>query len=363
MVHQLLNKIEWKIAFKTALSAILTLFASQAIDAWLQRPDAIISGLWAAVASIVVQQTHLGTTYKTAWNRFMGILVGSIMGGALATFMGSNPFSVGAGVFCTIVICSVFNLKDSMRIACLTVAIIMLLWGIRPQLNPWVFAYYRFTDSCLGIFVAVLVAHTVWPLQISKKLVQFVTEALDKISIIYSQVTVTENLSLEQQSSIKKMIRESYDLIWKARQLLEDSKLELLTTYSSLDQWKFFFNNMENLLDRLDILSKSYRQNLSSILDGGLYENMTGLVKSTEGYLKDMTIAIEKLHPLPPVLVLRTCLEHLNEDIRRFRSTKRTHPLTLDDVEGYYVFFYNLRLFTEEIIKAHAHMEKIISEP
>ncbi len=358
----MIKKIEWKIAFKTALSVIITLFASLAIDTYFHRPDSIISGLWAAAASIVVQQGHLGLTYKSAWNRFLGILVGSLMGGFFTTFIGSNPFSVGASIFLTIVICSLLNLKDSLRIACLSVAIIMVLWGIRPHINPWVFAWYRFTDSCLGIFVAITVAHLIWPLQASKKLALLASQSLFNIRGIYAQTATPETITEDQQINIKKSIRKTYDLIWKARQLLEDSKLELLTAYSSLDEWKFFFNHLENLLDRLDVISKSYRQNLPHLLDASLADCLKELVKITDSTLEEMFHAIEKLQPAPGDLALRNSLESLNQEILRFRKTKRTQQFTLDDVEGYYVFFYSIRSFAEEISKAQGHMQKISAE-
>lgn len=353
------DRIEWKIALKTALAGSISLFLSFAINSYYKRPDYIISGLWAALAAIVVQQTHLGSTYKSAWLRFLGVLVGSAMGGFFTTTLGSNPISLGAAIFLTIVICSIFHIKESLRIACLSVAVVMILWGLRPNINPWVFGFYRLLDSCLGIGVAVVIAHLVWPLQISKKLSNHVADIIDYIRNGYNFST-----SLKvQEPGASTILRKANELTWKSRQLMEDSKLELLTTYDNLEEWKFLFNHLDILIDRVRVLNKAHKDNLADLITGEpLSIQLEAHKVVINNYLQSLLKAFITSLPLPDNDELTQSLGNLNAGLGEFRKTKKTSRLDLEDVEAFFVFFYTLRAFAEELFKVHKHMNKIKME-
>jgi uncharacterized membrane protein YgaE (UPF0421/DUF939 family) len=356
----MLNRIEWKIALKTSLSASISLFLSLTINHYFKRPDSIISGLWAALAAIVVQQAHLGSTYQSAWLRFLGVLIGSLMGGMFTLILGSNSISLGIGIFLTIIICSLFNIKDSLRIACLSVAVVMVLWGIRPTINPWVFGFYRFLDSCLGIGVAVIIAHLLWPLQISKKLKANVALILEKLQKNYLLVAQSNQLVEKQHRIVLGNLRAANELIWKSRQVLEDSKLELLSTHDSLEEWKFLFNHLDIAVDRIVVLNRAYKDNLSKIIDVDLTNHFERLIDNVNLYMQNLIEAITTSTTIPEEIDLAQSLERLNDDLMRFRKTKKTSQFKLEDVEGFFVFFYSIRSFAEELSKISKHLEKVI---
>ena len=362
ILQSMLQQVEWKMAFKTALAAGITLIVSLTLNTYFKRPDTIISGLWATLAAIVVQQAHLGSTYRSAWIRFLGVLIGCLMGGFFTTFLGSNPLSLGTSIFLTVVICSMFYLKESLRIACLSVAVVMLLWGIRPETSPWAFALYRFLDSCLGIAVAVIVAHTVWPLQVTRKLSANVVKTMQNLSDMYRMAASLAPFSDIQRIYFRKLTKATEDLIWKNRQLLEDSKLELLSTFSSLEEWKFLFNHFDAMLDRISIMSRVYKEHLSHIVDEGLSKKLDELTAATEKYFVELSTALEMSRSMPRDARLESAIVQLSEEMLRFRQTKMTRQFNLDDVEGYFVFFYASRALAEELIKARKHVDKIVDE-
>lgn len=359
-VQKFVDRIEWKIALKTALAASLSLFLSFIVNSYLKRPDYIISGMWAALAAIVVQQTHLGSTYKSAWARFLGVLIGCTMGGLFTTLFGSHALSLGISIFLTIVICSLFNIKDSLRIACMSVAVVMLLWGLKPYVSPWVFGFYRFWDSCLGISVAVIIAHLVWPLHVSKKLTQQVVDIILNIRIAY---TTASSISSEQSEDVRKLLRKSNETIWKSRQMLEDSKLELLTAYADLDEWKFLFNHLSIAVDRVRVLNMCHKQNLPHLLKGDpLVQQLQEHSNATIDYLEKLEKALINTKALPQESEIYRTLTELNAGLATFRKSKKTRPLNLEDVEGFFVFFFTIRSFSEEIFKVRGHLNKISEE-
>jgi uncharacterized membrane protein YccC len=356
-IKNFLEKIEWKIALKTALAGSVSLFLSLAINTYFKRPDYIISGLWAALAAIVVQQAHLGSTYKSAWLRFLGVLVGSLMGGLFTTLLGSNPISLAVAIFLTIVICSLFQIKESLRIACLSVAVVMILWGLRPAINPWVFGFYRFLDSCLGISVAVVIAHLIWPLQVSRKLSNHVADILDFVRTGYSFSTSLKR----REPEVPAVLRKANELIWKSRQLLEDSKLELLTMYDNLEEWKFLFNHLDILVDKVRVLNKTHKENLEELMGGeALSFQLEEHKLVISNYLQSVSKAFIMSLPSPDEAELTQSLRNLNAGLGEFRKTKKTSQFKLEDVEGFFVFFYTLRAFADELFKVRKHMDAIL---
>jgi len=362
ILQGMLQQVEWKIAFKTAIAACITLVLSLSLNTIFKRPDTIISGLWATLAAIVVQQAHLGSTYRSAWIRFLGVLIGCLMGGLFTTFLGSNPFTLGVSIFLTVVICSAFYLKESLRIACLSVAVVMLLWGIRPETSPWAFALYRFLDSCLGIAVAVAVAHVVWPLEVTKKLSANVGKTMQNMSEMHRIAAGLAPLSDIQTIYFRKLARDTDELIWKNRQILEDSKLELLSTYSSLEEWKFLFNHFDAIMDRISILCRVHKDRLSQIVDEGLVRRLEELNTAAENGFTDLSSALEMCRPMASGHLLEYTITQLSEEMVRFRQTRMTRQFNLEDVEGYFVFFFTTRSLAEELIKCSKHVDKIVNE-
>jgi uncharacterized membrane protein YgaE (UPF0421/DUF939 family) len=184
-----LNQIEWKIAIKTGLTASLSLTVALTFNHLLKRPDSLISGLWTVLSSIVVIQAYLESTYNAAWARFLGVFVGSCLGGIFTSIFGaSHAFTLGISIFFTIVACSMINLKESFRIACLSVAVVNVLWGLNPNVSPWVFAFFRFIDSCIGIFIAIIISHILWPFQAMKNMRKIFAETLSSMNQTYMLV-------------------------------------------------------------------------------------------------------------------------------------------------------------------------------
>jgi uncharacterized membrane protein YgaE (UPF0421/DUF939 family) len=165
---QWLGRIDWKMAIRTGIVATLGLVIGTAATHLTNRPDRLASGLWTTLTAVVVLQAYIGGTYAASWNRFLGVLIGSFTGGLLTSYFGSGPLQLGFGVAFTVLLCGVLNLKESYRIASVSFAVVCVLWGFSTGINPWEFSLYRFIDSCVGIALAVIVAHTVFPFQVSQ---------------------------------------------------------------------------------------------------------------------------------------------------------------------------------------------------
>jgi uncharacterized membrane protein YgaE (UPF0421/DUF939 family) len=352
-IPALFSSIEGKVAVKTSLAAAISLFLGSLISHLMERSDVFISGLWTVQAAIVVQQAHLGSTYRTAWMRFLGAVIGCFFGGLMATLLGSTPLSLAIAIFSTIVLCSLVSIKDSIRIACLSVAIVMVLQGLHPATSPWVFSFYRFLDSCVGIAIAIVIAHTLWPARVDAKIGQSLSSTLQNLSRLFNIASTLSELTSDQIKDFRSTASETHELFWKNQQILEDSRLELLTKHTGLENWKLLFSRLEEIYESIFSLSKVYRRNLSIMIDPGIEEQFRKITTESDRTLLQYALVLQGAGTMPDLTELKATVKTLDVELLRYRETKATRAYHLTDVEGFFVFFYTLKAIAEELDRCY----------
>ncbi|CRX38744.1 FUSC family protein [Estrella lausannensis] len=354
-----LENLQLHFALKIGVAATLGLFLGVGFSQILDRPDSLVSGMWAVVTAIVVVQGNLGSTYMAAWVRFLGTLIGTMMAGICTTLFGSNAISLGFSNFITVALCSVFQIKDSVRIASLTVTVLMVLWRLRPEISPWAFGFFRLMDSCLGILVAVVVTHTLFPLQATSKLKECLSLALAKIRLLYRECLYKEDLpSAEREEQMSLLIGQIEEHLKEARQTLEDSKTEIRTR-SSVEDWSFFLDHTERaheaVLDLLEIkksplshfLNREFREKISKVvgeIDLSIEEIVSSLEEGNEQLKSD----------LPAALLT------INDELFRFKEGSFNESKKIAELQNLFVFIYSLRSLGEELNKLKGRLNVII---
>lgn len=352
-------QIEGKAAFKTALAASLSFILGIAFSTAFDRPNMIASGLWSVLASIVVIQAYLGGTYQAAWQRFFGVLIGSLIGAASIVYMGDSALSLGVGVFCTIIVCSLLYLKESLRIASMSTAAIIILSGIRPEVDPWLFSLYRFLDSCLGIIVAIFIAYFVWPERAVENLRRNCARILSLVAKYYRLAVSMDVKESSHQQTEEALYDEILTLLQKNREYRHDAALELFNREEKREQWTLMANQLEQAFDSVAALSRLHKDILSKIFDDSLANTTAELIDQTDLALQNLarTLARElssvDLHPL------ENALTRLSQELLRFRETRTTRKFNIEDVESFFVFFYRLRCIGEDIQKMNAYISAL----
>jgi uncharacterized membrane protein YgaE (UPF0421/DUF939 family) len=359
--RQIFERLEGRIALTTGVAASLSFFLGLKFSQLLDRPDTLVSGLWCVMTTIVVLQAHLGGTYKAAWIRFLGVLVGCIMGGLFTNLFGSNDiFSLGLAVFLTIIICSLINIKDSFRIATLSVVVIMVLWGLKPFISPWTFALFRFLDSCLGIIVAVFVSHVIWPEKATNNLKQTIAKSLVTMSKFY-RLSATFEIESEKKhtNAVEETIVEIEDLLKRNREFLEASKSELLIAPERANDWTLVVNQLEIIFESIISLSNIPKDTLTKIFDDSLANQVADVIDKTDLAFYDLEKMVSNQKGSTHIGELSQTLTALTSELSRFRGTRTTRKFNLEDVENFFVFFYNLRFIAEGLKKMSREIEEL----
>ena len=142
----------FRLAIKTALAGCLGMYFASVLH--MPQP------YWAAISAMIVMQINLGAAVRQSWIRFAATAVGAAVSIPFMAVPGQKLLVFGVAVFVTVVLCTILHLEDGIRLAAVTIAIIMLV----PNTGrPWVPALNRFLEVSFGILIALVVAEFVLP--------------------------------------------------------------------------------------------------------------------------------------------------------------------------------------------------------
>lgn len=115
---------------------------------------------WAAISTIVVIESAVGTAFTVSRQRFLGTTLGAASGALLAVLVRPDWLAFAVGLFGLGLLCAAAHLdRAAYRFAGITLAIIVL-----APLNraAWLTATHRFIEVSLGIGVGLVITR-VWP--------------------------------------------------------------------------------------------------------------------------------------------------------------------------------------------------------
>ena len=138
-------------AFKTTLAAVLCW--------WIAKLAGLHDGYWGSISAIIVLQSYVGSTVTASRERLIGTFVGAGFG-FLFSQWDALPWNFVCALMAAFLLCGLLGLKNSLRLAGVTVCIVMLVHKVGSH---WSIALGRIGEVALGIVVALAVSTLVFP--------------------------------------------------------------------------------------------------------------------------------------------------------------------------------------------------------
>ena len=138
-------------AAKTALAAALCW--------WIAMRLGMHDGYWGAISAIIVLQSNFGATISASRDRILGTVIGALIGFSFTEF-GVLPWNYILAVLTAVVVCGLLNMRNSARLAGVTITILML---VQKGGSHWTVALDRVIQVLMGIVVALAVSTLVYP--------------------------------------------------------------------------------------------------------------------------------------------------------------------------------------------------------
>lgn len=146
---------EWPVVVHSVRTAVAAV-ASVLVARLFRLPEAY----WAPITTLVIAQSSLGAAFPVSAQRFVGTLLGAVLGAIMAGHFGSSLLVFGICVFLLGLLCAVTRSDlAAYRFGGVTLAIVILI----PRTGTaWHIAFHRFAEVSIGIVVALILAW-VWP--------------------------------------------------------------------------------------------------------------------------------------------------------------------------------------------------------
>jgi uncharacterized membrane protein YccC len=142
----------WKHAIKVAVAAALCYEITRRLGSG--------QGWWAAITSIVVLQSDVGTTLRTCRDRLIGTAMGALLGWPVSIFWHGNVLIYALAVVFLIIFCNLIGLSNAGRLGAVALTVIVL---VHFEVSPGRAALSRFLEVALGVVVALIVQWTIFP--------------------------------------------------------------------------------------------------------------------------------------------------------------------------------------------------------
>jgi uncharacterized membrane protein YccC len=197
-------------AAKTALAAGLCY--------WLSMHFGLHEGYWSAISAIIVLQSNVGSTVTASRDRLIGTAIGAVIGW-LASPWGRHPLTFALAILLVFLTCGSFGLKNSSRLAGVTVTIVML---VQRNGSHWRIAMDRFLEVSMGILVALAVSTLVLPRRARQNLQQGLAQEFTALGQMFEAIMrgfrnePQESLP-EQKQSLEALVRSNEALLKSAR--------------------------------------------------------------------------------------------------------------------------------------------------
>ncbi len=185
---------------------------------WLSMHFGLHEGYWSAISAIIVLQSNVGSTITASRDRIIGTAMGAILG-FIASPWERHPAAFAIAVTAAMVLCGALELKNSARLAGVTISIVML---VQRNGSHWRIALNRFFEVALGILIALLVSTFVWPRRARRHLRDGVAQEFLLLGHLFDGVmagyrhSFPEDLG-QQKSELETLLRANETLLQAAR--------------------------------------------------------------------------------------------------------------------------------------------------
>lgn len=237
--------------------AMLLLAAKTAMAAgicyWLAQLAGLQDGYWGSISAIIVSQSNVGSTVTASRDRLIGTLIGAAFGAAFS-FLGTGIWSYLAAVITSMVTCSLLGLKNSSRLAGVTVTVLML---VHRTSSNWRLPLHRVLEVLLGIVVALAISALVLPSRAKLRLRDGLAQEYLLMGALFE--AVLQGIRGKPAKNLDRLSKDVADAVTANSQLLDAARNEPSggpTSLEALSLLHQFGRGLEDTLKALGLASE-----------------------------------------------------------------------------------------------------------
>jgi len=198
-------------------------------------------------------QSNVGSTVSASRDRLIGTLIGAAFGGAFMLF-GDGLWVYLVAVVTAMVACSLLDLKNSSRLAGVTVTILML---VHRTGSNWTLPLHRVIEVLLGVIVALAISTLVLPSHARLKLREGLAQEFLLLGALFA--AVLEGFRGKPAANLPGLWKDVESAVTANAQLLDASRHEPSSDQTSLEGLSLlhqFGIELEDVLKALELAVK-----------------------------------------------------------------------------------------------------------
>jgi uncharacterized membrane protein YccC len=155
-VFRYLHQLDWASVLLHSLRTAAVAMVSLLMARLCRLPESY----WAPITSVVITQSSLGAALAVSSQRFVGTILGALIGGVVASRFGPHLLVYAGCVFLLGIVCALtHSAYSAYRFGAVALSIVVLIPRTAP---PWTIAFHRCAEVSIGIGVALFFTY-VWP--------------------------------------------------------------------------------------------------------------------------------------------------------------------------------------------------------
>lgn len=315
---------------------------------WLSIRFGLHEGYWAAISAIIVLQSNVGSTVTASRDRLIGTAIGAVLG-FLASPWRRHPVAFAVTILIALVLCGLLNLKNSSRLAGVTITIVML---VDRNGSHWTIALDRVLEVIMGILVALTVSLLVLPRRARQHLRTGLSQEFEAEARLLRSISHGFGSPLPEEFEINKEAVDS--LVRSNEQLLRAARNEPASGPASIEGLSLLSEFGRSTFDALLALELAVRESGEDTYIERLDPELENLVIGiTHGFTHlSECISYWRFDIARPGLDLESDIAALKAKVSDVRRTSLEFPLS-EVLRGYAVHLHLKQI--ARLIRAARH--------
>jgi uncharacterized membrane protein YccC len=304
---------------------------------WLSLRFGLHEGYWSAISAIIVLQSNVGSTIRASRDRIIGTALGAVLG-FIASPWQRHPAAFAITVTVAMVLCGALQLKNSARLAGVTICIVML---VQRNGSHWRIAIDRFFEVALGILIALVVSTLIWPTRARQHLRYGVAQEFQLLGHFFDGVMTGFRSTLPDTLQVQKHDLEN--LLRANEALLQAARNEPATGPASTEALSLLVEFGQSLMDAILALELAVRDSDNDQFAARVEPELSNLVIALTHSFPQLAKSIRFWHfrSVTPGIDLESDQTALGAKVLQVRKTSLGFPL--DEVLRIYAVQLHLK--------------------
>jgi len=299
---------------------------------WLSVRFGLHEGYWSAISAIIVLQSNVGSTVTASRDRLIGTAIGAVLG-FLASPWRRHPVAFAITILVALVLCGLLNLRNSARLAGVTITIVML---VDRNGSHWTIALDRVVEVVMGILIALAVSLVVLPRRARQHLRIGLSQEFEAEARLLESISSAFGSPLPDEFQLNKDAVDA--LVRSNEQLLRAARNEPASGPASIEGLSLLSEFGRALFDALLALELAVRESGDDTYFERLNPELENLVIDITHGFKYLSECIThwRFDVPRPGLDLERDIADLKEKASQVRITSSEYPLS-EVLRGYAV--------------------------